>query len=651
MVTIKRGLTAKLSTAILSSCLLIFLVIFLYNYQVSRTMIVGEIEKNAKNLALVTVNKIETVLRSVEKVPGNLAFFLENSSQSKDELNLHLRSIVENNPEIYGATIAFEPHAFDTKKMYFAPYFYRHEGIIKFTYLGDDSYRYFYWDWYQIPKELGKPVWSEPYFDEGGGGILMSTYSVPFYKTVDGKRIFQGVVTADISLKWLQKIVSSIKIAESGYAFLLSRNGTFVTHPIKQLIMNSTIFSLAEAREDSFIRQIGREMIQGKSGFVPFESVYTLKKCWMVYEPLESTGWSLGVLFPQKELMADVTRLSRIVFVLGVIGFFVLLIVIIGISRSITRPLRVLAQVTKDIGKGHLDFTLPEKRTKDEIGALSESFQYMRDSLKQYIQDLTETTKAKERMESELRVAHDIQMSILPKDFPAFPERTEFDLYAVLEPAREVGGDLYDFFLIDDRYLFFVVGDVSGKGVPAALLMTETKMLIKALAHELKSPEKILTRVNREIAGSNDACMFVTVFCAMLDTETGELDYTNAGHNPPVLISGGDQVSFLPEARNTVLGVMDNIEYERETLQMREGDTIFVYTDGVTEAFSEKEELFSDERLQKDLEKLAKYSLQEMISTMMEDVHMFSAGIDQSDDITMLAVRYLGRTICSKKGL
>ena len=213
------------------SSTLIFIFIFWYNYRFSHRMIVKYIEENARNLALSTVNRLDRVPRTVEKVPKNLAYSLEAASYTGGELIDVLQSLVENNPEVYGGAIAFEPYAYDRNALCFAPYFCKCGGKTEFTYLGGDSYKYFYMDWYQIPKELNQPVWTEPYYGEGGGNILMSTYSVPFYRSVLGERKFTGVVTADISLSWLQANVASIKIAQTGYGFLISKNGTFVTHP------------------------------------------------------------------------------------------------------------------------------------------------------------------------------------------------------------------------------------------------------------------------------------------------------------------------------------------------------------------------------------------------------------------------------------
>jgi sigma-B regulation protein RsbU (phosphoserine phosphatase) len=635
-----RGIGLKLILLILTSVTLIFFLIFGYNYLFSRRIIIKNVEKNARNLAQATVNRIDMVLRSVEKVPKSLAYFLESSSYSGGDMIDLLHSVVENNPEIYGSTIAFEPFAYSRNSLCFAPYFYKCKGKIEFKYI---PYKYFYWDWYQIPKELNRPAWTEPYYDVGAGNIIMSTYSVPFYKTVLGKRQLMGVVTADISLSWLQEIIASIKIGQTGYGFLVSKNGTFVTHHDEHLIMNETIFSAAEARADAPLRKLGREMIRGRSGFVPFSSLITGKKCWMVYTPLSSSGWSLGVLFPQDELMADITRLNRIVIFLGLAGFLFLLVVIVLISGSITRPLRALAGAAKDIATGNLDIELPTIKSRDEVGKLADSFNYMKSSLKEYIKELTETTAAKERIESELKIAHDIQMGILHKIFPPFPDRPELDIYATLEPAKEVGGDLYDFFFMDDDHLCFTVGDVSGKGVPASLFMAITMTLIKTKATKGLSPDKVLSRVNEDLSMDNPSMMFVTVFLGILNIRTGELEYSNGGHNPPYIFHKNGDIEPLEMTNGMALGVVEDFSYQSKKFVLQKGETIFLYTDGVTEAMNEKEELFSEERLKKDINALKDKPIQEVAADITEKVKAFSQGVPQTDDITMMILRFYGR--------
>lgn len=639
----RRGIAFKLILFIMTGITLIFALIFGYNYLYSKRILLKNVEDNARNLALATTNRIDKILRSMEVAATNLATFLQQTAYDDKERLLGLiRSFVECNPEIYGSTFAFEPYAYDKDSLYFSPYFYKSEGETKFTYIGGEGYHYFYWTWYQLPKELNRPVWNEPYYDEGAGNIIMSTFSVPIYKDVSGAREFLGVLTADISLDWLQEIVSSIKIFESGYGFLISRNGTVVTHPFKDLIMHETIFSVAEAREDVHLREIGREMIKSKTGFVPFTSIVTEHRCWMAYCPVPSTGWSLAVIYPQDELMADVVNLNRTVFLLFLVGFFLLLGVIVFNARSITRPLRMLARATRVISTGNLDAEFPLIKSRDEVGNLSESFITMKDSLKRYIKDLTETTAAKERIESELKIAREIQMSIIPKIFPPFPDRPEFDIYAFIEPAKEVGGDLYDFFFVDDDHICFMIGDVSGKGVPASLFMAVTKTLFKANTDEGVRPDEILSHLNNELAQDNESCMFVTIFCGILNTKTGEVLYANAGHNPPLLLRQGKDAQFLDTSDSIAVGAMEGLSFKTEKFVLHPGECLFMYTDGVTEAANLEDELFSEKRLQGGLSALREKQIKDIVSSLMQEIEDFSQEAPQADDITMMIIKYFG---------
>jgi len=634
-----RGLALKLTVLILSSVSVIFFLIFGYNYAVSRRIIVSNIEKNARNLSMATVNRIDMVLNAIEKVPENLAAFAEHASHSSADYIDMIRMVVENNSEIFGAAIAFEPYALGKHTPIFAPYFYKKGGGLNFT---DLTYDYFFWDWYQIPKELNRPAWTEPYFDEGGGEIIMATYSVPFYKLVAGEKKFMGVITADISLEWLQKIVNSIKIEETGYGFLLSKNGTFITHPDLKLVMNETIFSVAEAKQDPGLRSLGRKLIRGQKGFAPFRSLVTGKECWMVYAPLATNKWSLGVLFPRTELMADITKLNGTVLFLAVTGFFIILAVIVWISGTITRPLRALSRATEHVAVGNLDVEMPSIDTGDEVGKLANSFDAMQTSLKQYIEELTESTAARERIESELQIAHDIQMGIIPKTFPAFPNLKEFEIFASIVPAKEVGGDLYDFFFMDEDHLCFVVGDVSGKGIPAALFMAVTRTLIKTKASQLLNPSTVLTRVNEDLSLENPSMMFVTLFLGILNIRTGEIEYVNAGHNPPYIMGIDGSLKPVEQTGGIILGVEEDAVYQSKKLVLEKGEAIFVFTDGVTEAMNEAYELFSEKRLEKRLEEIGGKPVASIISTVMESVEEFAQGAPQADDITMLVLRFYG---------
>lgn len=637
-----RSLAFKLILFFTLSTSLILLLVLAYDTRYSRRMIENDLEESARHLVSSTVNKLDAVLAPVEKVPEDLACFLEITALSEKEVMPLLRAVVERNQDIYGAAVAFEPDASGKDKRHSASYFYRTKKGLEFADLGAPSYDYVSQDWYQIPKELGRPQWSEPYFDEGGGNILMATYSVPFYRTKGEKRYLAGVVTADISLEWLKKVVSSIRVLKTGYGILTSRNGTIITHPSEEMIMNETIFSLAEKKEDKRLREIGQSMIRGESGFGPFVTA-SGRESWACYAPVSSTGWTLSVIFPRDELYVDINRLKGTVGLLAASGVLLLSFVIVLISRSITKPLRAMAKATEEMAQGNLDAPMPAVKSHDEVGILAESFRRMGESLKKYIKDLTETTAAKERIESELSIAHDIQMSILPKISPAFSDRKEFDLYALIEPAREIGGDLYDFFFIDDTHLCFVIADVSGKGIPASLLMAEAKILIKVTARESVPPDQILYKVNNELCMDNDTRMFVTIFLGILDTATGEVLYSNAGHNPPLTIGRDGRVEFLSISPGRVVGAWKNFEYVTGRLVLKEGETLFMYTDGVTEAMNPDDELFSEERLLHYLMAMSAKTLGEMIGGLTEEIIFFAQGAPQSDDITMMALKFTGR--------
>jgi len=254
---------------------------------------------------------------------------------------------------------------------------------------------------------------------------------------------------------------------------------------------------------------------------------------------------------------------------------------------------------------------------------------------------LEKTIAAKERIESDLRVAREIQMDLLPTEFPPFPERHEFDIFALIEPAREVGGDLFDFFFVDDDHLCFIIGDVSDKGVPAALFMARTKTLIKSMAGGQQHAAQILTAVNRELSINNDSMMFVTTFCGILKVSTGEVGYTNAGHNPPLVVRPAKAPRFLADTGDTALGIDEDLSFHEAAVTLAPGDTLFMYTDGVTEAFNDRQEEFSEARLQQTLSGAQAGEVSETALTVLDSVKRFAGEVPQSDDIAILALKYL----------
>ena len=317
-------------------------------------------------------------------------------------------------------------------------------------------------------------------------------------------------------------------------------------------------------------------------------------------------------------------------------------------KKRIIAPIESLTESAKNFVENgdRITFKKLSIHTQDEIQTLSESFNKMSDDLTTYIDNLAKATAEKERIATELHVAKQIQRSMLPSTFPAYPNRAEFDIYASMVPAKEVGGDFYDFFLVGMDKLAFIIADVSGKGVPAALLMMSTRALIKNQVLTTTQLDEVLYTVNNQMCDNNEAGMFITAFLAVLDLKTGLLSYCNAGHNPPLLKRETEPFHWLKAEHNFILGGIPNKTYQTHQITLQNNDVVFLYTDGVTEATDKNSNLYSSKRLIKELNApiLSQDSSCKVIVTHIQTaVDQFSSGIQQTDDITMLCVKYLNK--------
>lgn len=637
---INKSLSLRIAVYVLSFCMLLFLLVLLVFFFFSRNQIEEMTLKNAQIITNKSAMDVERTILPIIHVAQNYKWMLENKQQSSEELYEMTRRVVENNPDVIGSAIAFEPNFFDKEGLYFSPYSYRENDSIKSMQLGNASYNYFYMDWYQIPVATGKSSWCEPYHDTGGGNVLMTTYSTPFYKTVNNEKKIAGVITFDLSLNKFTDSVSSLKILETGYATVLSANGTFVTHPKEELIMNQTIFSYAAELNNSELREIGRKIQKENSGYV--SSTLNGVERMLYFKKLSSSNWSIAVIFPKSEMYLPLHRISIILIVLVCIGLFLLTVIVSKIISRQIIPLRHFAGSAREIAKGNFSNQLPVIKREDELKDLHDSFEYMQRKLTLYIEDLKQTAIAKEKIESELRIAREIQMGMIPKIFPPFPNLVEIDLYATLQPAKEVGGDLYDFFMLDDNHICFAIGDVSGKGVPASLFMAVTRTLLRSVAHDQMTPRNIVNSLNKSLSTNNDSNMFVTFFLGIIELDSGIMTYTNAGHNPPVLIHPNGEVIVFDMTKDIPVGIFDTFDYSEKTLQLLENDKLFLYTDGVTEAENKKEEFYSEKRLITTLCNHYRLTPKELIGIVSEDVAQHVNKNEQSDDITMFSIVYYG---------
>ncbi len=631
----------RLGFWILGTCGLIYLGTLAYSYGVSREMAIRSAEKEAVEATRASVKEIKEVLESIEESTRLLASVLGVVDPSEEELGLLLQSFVATDPKIYGSAAAFVPFGFDESREWFSPYYHREGDELTFADLAADNYRYWEWDWYTDVVASGEPQWSEPYVDEGGGNVLMVTYPVPFSRETSNGLELRGMVTADLSLEWLHDVVRSIRIGETGYGVILSRTGQIVSHPDESLMdRRQPIFDLEEFDPEPEVAEILPRMLQGEAGFQSFYDRFRQKRARLTYAPVGRAGWSLAVIYPEDELMADVHSLFLKQLAILVLGLAVLMGVVWILSRYFTRPIKALATSAGLIATGDLDLELPAVTSKDEIGALTGSFHHMRDSLKTYIHDLQVTTAAKERLESELQIARKIQMDMLPKGDIGGGENDGYELSAKLIPARAVGGDLYYHFESNGK-LYFMIGDVSGKGVPAALFMARARTLFETIAQLESDIGATVAAMNRSLCKENEAGMFVTCFAGILDGATGVLRFAVGGFDPPVSLSGnGSEPQFIEFEGGPVLGLLEVPHFETNLRTIAPGETLVLFTDGVSEALNEKEEFYNAERLLDVLADVGSRPASKVSTLVMKSVKDFAGNAPQSDDITVMALRY-----------
>ncbi|MBI4651502.1 SpoIIE family protein phosphatase [Candidatus Desantisbacteria bacterium] len=422
-------------------------------------------------------------------------------------------------------------------------------------------------NWYKQAVSTGKLGWTELYIS-ASKEILMVTCCKPAY---DKKNNLIGVIGVDITLESLNNKIINTQIGDLGYAILIDKNGKIIAD--KEMSKKGKKWDQSLETDNLLkgnnpqLREIAVKMTNGEKGVG--QCVIDNSKKYLAYAPVTTTNWSLGIIMPIDEIIHSAkltknkiikattdskqhieTQIKKILVIIGLIFIFILLMVIFvsdELAKKITDPIQELDKGANIIGEGNLDYHF-KIDTGDELQDLAAAFNHMACDIKTYIKNLQETTAAKERIESELKIAYEIQSSFLPRIFPPFPKRREFDIYASMEPAKEVGGDFYDFALVSENKLFFTIGDVSGKGVPAALFMVIMKTLLKNEALRGLPPDKILYNVNNVIARDNDTSMFATIFCGIFDIETGEIEYSNAGHNPPLKYKNGEYLYPLKKS-------------------------------------------------------------------------------------------------------
>lgn len=625
-----RSLSKRLSRRILIITSAVFLAAIVIVGIVSVTSVRKGSNLNATrslNNSILEIEKALTEVESATNMMGWVAMMASSDSANKDGLNILTSQVISADTNIVSCSLAYEPYACVQDEYYYmVSSQFDKSGKVVSRVLGGIEYDYLTMDWYQIAKYTQKPYWNDPEINDGR---MITSYCKPLFD-MSGK--FFGVLKADVSLDWLTSVVEKFKPYESSETVIISHNGSFLTHSDKSRILNWTVFTDAIEHQSEKELATCRKIIGGESGItnVRLDGVNSV----MTYAPLEN-GWAAIGFCSRKDFFENAAVINITLYLIALIGLIALYWFSVKTISRLTQPLTEFTFSAMNMAKGNFHATIPTVETKDEIKRLHDSLSYLQSSINKYIGELKTTTSTKERIESELSIASNIQRAMLPS---IFPKHSVFDIYADLVPAKEIGGDLYDV-IQDGNFLHFVVGDVSGKGVPAALFMSITRSAFRFTSGLHLSVAESISKINDNFSDGNEGGMFVTMFAGSLNLETLELKFCNAGHNPTVIVNPDGSARFLRANPNIAAGLFPGFPYVEESIVLEKGSRLIIYTDGVTEAETKKKDQYGEDRLLEYASSIpADAGSKEVVDGLFASVREFAAGNEQNDDITILSI-------------
>ncbi len=588
--TIFRSIRSKMSVALIIFAALLIELTTLIGFWFGRKSVQEEVQHRAKTELHIKNMEIQMVLNAVEVAASNMVWAVEGCLEYPDSIYLIVQQLVKQNPNIVGAAIAFTADYYPQKGRWFEPYIAQHEGdSLSYSQIGSETHDYLNASWYVNGMAAGKGLWSEPYFDDAGAQMMLTSYTLPVHDK-EGKVV--GLLGADVSIDWLTNLVNARHIYPSSFNVMISRQGQLLACPVESLIMRRSIQEVTAGMKDTMVRNVNREMMAGNSGQATITDDNGEKNLIFYAKVDGDTGWSMAVVCSDREIYGNLRQISILMQLLMFFGMALMAFIIWRTIKGAKRMEAIKSQ--------------------------------------------------KKAFENELHIASDIQTSMLPKKFPPFPDRTDVDVHAIQKPAKEVGGDIYDFYIRDEK-LFFCIGDVSGKGMPASLVMAVTHALFRNISAHEAHPNRIVSAINNTLTEDNPDSIFVTFFVGVLDLPTGRLRYCNAGHESPVLLTSTIKRS-IPCDSNLPLGVMSNWEFSQQEMRLDTGSTLFLFTDGLTEAMNPEDALFGKQRM---MDALTVETPRKIIDNMTTSVTEFVEDASQNDDLTMMAVlySYKGRSV------
>ncbi len=625
----QQGLSFRLNSTITTVAIIIIASVVYFNYHFSNKILIGKIEEGAVNQSNLVISKISRITIGTEEIARNVSheapYFQKNAI-----LEPFLRQALQNNPILENIHVEL----FDSQQKSKIVYAANPLGAQDFFHnklISEDFFR----NMNVFADSQNPGFWTDPYFDKIDSAHLLVSYVMPLYSPPSKK--LEGIVSCEISLRKMRQMLSDIRIGEKGYAFIINKSGKYLTHPDMKWVLRKNLFEKPSVIFHKNINLVESEIKKGLKGSGFGVSQYlNNQKAWFYYAPLSNSNWMVIIVYPEKELFKEIGVIFWKISWISALGILILFLVNMFIFKQMLEP---LVRVTYAIQR----FTSPhgkEDQTKNEIKMLAESLEDWQSKYGILMTEQTRTASEKLKFEKDLKTAREIQFNIIPSGKPNFAEDQEIDLFAIINPAETVGGDLYDYFFIDKTNLLIAMGDVSGKGIPASLFMAIASTLIKTNA-KILSAKEIVSQVNSELSSRNSNQYFVTLFLGVLNIQTGILDYCNAAHNFPYILCEDGSFMALSESHGLPLGIYKDKPYKSSTVELKYADSLIMYTDGVINSRDLKDQHYGTERLEENLKNLNNLTSEETVSRLLQSIKLFEGGSRQSDDITIMALKYL----------
>ena len=637
----------RLILRIMAVLIVISAIIMVVVYLITKDSMAHEAEARYESIILHTNEKIRGVLSDVYVGAINNVNVIERDLNDPDMLQKHLERMVTQNMYMSSCRLIFEPDFFPQKGHNFEIYAWRDStGVVKGRQMSERHPDFLVHAWYKRAFEQEEDDWTPPYLDRAASQQLTTTYLTHIHDK-RGRKV--GMLGADVSLEWLRKRHNREDaeihkryeqgFSEQSYSFIIDHDGTYLIHPMEERVLQMKIQDVMYKSPNTIDDAMVKRMLNRESGTCHINN--DGQDCWVFYSYVKYADWTVVIVVPEEIISYKGNLLANIILTVLFVGLLVIYMLSSHLIKKNMRPLSRFVTAAGQVAQGNFDIELPEVKSR-EVDALRDAFKDMQGSLSNYVEELKETTASNVAMEQELKIASDIQQRMLPKMYPPFPERTDIDIFGEVVTAKKVGGDLFDFFIHDEK-LYFSIGDVAGKGVPAALVMAVARSMFRSASMSYTSPKLIVESINRSVCQSNDSFMFVTLFMGVLDLANGRLLYTNAGHEPPVLV-GGAHTRFLNANSNIPLGLRSDWEYTEQRSIIDRDTTLFLYTDGYTEAETVEREQFGKQRMCDEALRLSAENLDSrtFVQKIRKAERVFVNYIPQGDDISLLAIKYKG---------